>query len=474
MSVRPKFTVGRFGGRHSRIVLHPETAEELEMDRLARTHVIFGTARHHAFMEFDSSLSRREVQLSSNLLEALRIPLFPRYEVVRDGRGVAIGPCVGLLLYRRHQDITRQVLEGTTRYITRREGRVTKRTHLGLRVYTYCYDAIGGAIFLFALDRVDRETRTLEGYCYDPDADRWRAGRYHYPRAMYRRIGLTPEWKNHFLTVMGDTVFNDYFMDKWEMFEWLRDDPDVSDLLPETRLYEGVADLVTMVARHGGAFLKPVAGMGGGRAIRVRERGKVLSISFSRDGEPVEHTFLPQDPALAGALDQFMSQRAFLVQQPLQLVTWEARVVDFRVLMQKDDAARWFCQGIVVRAGPRRSVVSNISSGGEAFTLQELFGDRLGWELKEVFQLSERLKATAVRVGHALDRLGLNYGTAGVDLGLDSSGRLWLIELNVRDPDATIALDVEDTSLYFSVKQTLLLYAKALAGFGVPSTPARW
>ncbi|HHW48361.1 MAG TPA: hypothetical protein GXX14_07065 [Clostridiaceae bacterium] len=61
--------------------------------------------------------------------------------------------------------------------------------------------------------------------------------------------------------------------------------------------------------------------------------------------------------------------------------------------------------------------------------------------------------------------LGVNCGNFGVDIGIDREGHLWLIEVNNRDPDPSIALDIHDKPLYYSLKTGILYYAKSLAGF---------
>jgi len=64
-----------------------------------------------------------------------------------------------------------------------------------------------------------------------------------------------------------------------------------------------------------------------------------------------------------------------------------------------------------------------------------------------------------------LDEYGLNCGTLGLDIGVDLEEKIWLIEINNRDPDPSIALNVHDLQLYYELKTGPLFYAKFLAGF---------
>ena len=73
--------------------------------------------------------------------------------------------------------------------------------------------------------------------------------------------------------------------------------------------------------------------------------------------------------------------------------------------------------------------------------------------------------AFAINVCNTLDKYGINCGTLGLDIGMDPQWNLWLIEINNRDPDPRIAMDIHDVQLYYTLKTGPLFYAKLLAGF---------
>ena len=57
---------------------------------------------------------------------------------------------------------------------------------------------------------MDSANHLIDGYCYNPKTDTWQRGIFPYPLSIYNRSSLDEEWKNHFLSVIGDTVFNNY------------------------------------------------------------------------------------------------------------------------------------------------------------------------------------------------------------------------------------------------------------------------
>ena len=75
----------------------------------------------------------------------------------------------------------------------------------------------------------------------------------------------------------------------------------------------------------------------------------------------------------------------------------------------------------------------------------------------------EKLALTCCQV---LESKGLHLGYIGIDIGIDENHHLWVIEINNRNPDMTIALDANDFQLYYKTKSAPFHYAKWLACFG--------
>jgi len=76
------------------------------------------------------------------------------------------------------------------------------------------------------------------------------------------------------------------------------------------------------------------------------------------------------------------------------------------------------------------------------------------------------MEEIALDVGECLDKSGRFYGNLGVDLALDTDGHIWIIEVNNRNPNHTIAIDAKNRPLFYKARLDSMLYAKFLAGFG--------
>jgi hypothetical protein len=289
-------------------------------------------------------------------------------------------------------------------------------------------------------------------------------GIFPYPKAIYRTIGLSPKWKGHFLSVIGDKLFNSRFFGKWEMYQWFSKEPQLNQNIPYTVLYHSPASVFDMLERFPIIYIKPVLGLQGRRIVRVSLKNKQYFFEFRENG--TNRIVTLDDTGKTGEyISNRFSQGRYLVQQAVDLIEYKGRLIDFRCVAQKDQSNEWQCKAIIGRCGVKDSIVSNISSGGAAYTAEKILRKVNAASKEEIDGLKKRIEAFAITVCKKLDQYGINCGTLGLDIGLDREGRLWLIEINNRDPDPGIALDIHDLQLYYILKTGPLFYAKFLAGF---------
>ncbi|MDR3552719.1 MAG: YheC/YheD family protein, partial [Clostridia bacterium] len=367
------------------------------------------------------------------------LPQYPEYELKADRGSILIGPCIGLLMSRSDKSLTSKRLEKLT-------------------VYAREYASLHGAVVVFALDKVDTAERLVHGYCYDPSSRRFEKGTFPYPSAIYRTVGLSRKWRNHFLSALGDRIFNGHYFNKWDLYRWLSKDPSVAPHLPETMRYASAGATLDAAQHLGKVFIKPVSGLGGRRIARLSWQGDAFMLEYREDCGNRLLTFESRADA-ADALQKRFSAGKFLIQQGVELLDYQGGIFDFRCIMQKDQTGRWVCKSIIGRRGRKGSIVSNITSGGHAFSIEDLT------PAAAALDLPVRIEALALKVCQALDSCGIHCGILGVDIGADTQGRLWLFEANNRDPDPSIALDIHEVKVYYALKTGPLFYAKALAGF---------
>lgn len=443
--IRTKFAIVPDMTSSVLVTMNPADARLLGADRLKKTMLRFGQGCAEVQLALCPEAARGELVLAHAVIDRLKLPLVPHYELRVSGGQLLLGPYIGILAARTQEKLSKTVAS--------------------LSNYLYNYDRLGGAVIAFALEGVSPDRQSISGYLYHPESGRWTEGIFPYPAAVFQRINAGRHWRVHFQSVLGNRVFNSYVFNKWEMYRWLSGVPGIKEHLPETELYRNGKGLLRFLAIHGKAYLKPVWGSQGSGIIEAVRYGNTSMLRFAAGGQLRE---LCCDSAgeLTAALKAVTVPGRYLVQQGVELLRLEQRIVDFRLILVKDSAGIWRDMGFVGRCSQPLGIVSNVSSGGQAEPGEKMLAAALPAEPAEAIYYHNRMAAVAVAAASAVEQTGVHLGNLGIDLAIDTKGHIWLIEINNRDPNHTIALDAGDRQLFYQIKEANMLYAKHLAGFG--------
>lgn len=431
--------------------INSETARLLGLDKKRRGLLRFGSRACKIEMMISEKLASDELQVANKVIEYLHLPLSPRYEIRVNGNEMILGPFIGILSEKKEENITPHQLKVMLKYL-------------------HYYNQVNGAIIAFSLEGMNREEQLIKGYCYDPVENEWKAGTYPYPTAIFRRTAVSKKWMKYLVSVFGDKIFNSDYFNKWEMYEWLEVYPQISKHLPQTILYKRTEDIHAFLQQYGKAYIKPLASRMGIGVMQVSTSGNKYVLKFRDKNEGPEKgksrtmEFFETDQ-LDAFFKSYLDQDKYIIQQPIDILKHNDSVIDFRLIMQRNEFGNWFFVGMVARFGVKGSVVSNISTGGKAMRGEEALKNILSLSEKDVFVLKNEMIQLGMIICERLGECGINCGDLGVDLALDAAGHVWLIEVNNRFPDPTIALDIDDKEMYYAAKTAPMLYAKKLAGF---------
>lgn len=441
VNVRPYET-----NKNSILIINECLAERLNLTKKKRAIVSFGAERRFVDVHITDKLDDADIYLSNGVIQELHLPHYTIFEVTIKGNEIILGPCVGILVSHKYEDITKRRL---------------KQIYMSNDAYA----KIHGAIIAFSLDKVDKSNRLIEGYCYNPQKRSWEVGTFPYPLSIYRKIGLNNEWENHFLSAIGDAVFNNYSFGKWDMYKWFSQEEGIAPSLPETRIYRHKQSIINMLDEYGVVYVKPVWGMKGYGVIRVSKEAENVIFKYRVDDTNKE-IVADYSEKLQEVLEELFIPGDHIIQQGMDLISHDGGIVDFRCVMQKNESGKWICNGMIARMGAEESVVSNISSGGSAMPAEDLINEALKMSESEKKALKDNMISLCSKVCKTLDEYGFNFGTLGLDLGLDKDMNIWIIEINNRKPHPAIALRGGDVPAFYTILAEPLHYAKGLAGFG--------
>ncbi|TVX92319.1 YheC/YheD family protein [Paenibacillus agilis] len=259
------------------------------------------------------------------------------------------------------------------------------------------------------------------------------------------------------------SIFNEKFLDKTEVFDALKHDQNVAKYLPESYLLKSFNTLKTMCSRHPQVFLKPARGSLGKGIVRISrsEDNSFYAMYSTVNGTRKQH--FPSLLKLFSSLTGKMKTNRYQIQQGLQLMENEGRPVDFRALVQKNAANEWSITSIVARTAGTQHFVSNLARGGTLSTVKDaVTKSNLAPNSRTDVYL--RLKNASLEIAQGIDmHIPAHFGELGIDLAVDTSGKVWLIEVNSK-PSKNDNTPLQENKIRPSVRK-VVEYARYLSGF---------
>ncbi|MZP28570.1 hypothetical protein GTO91_02370 [Heliobacterium undosum] len=329
---------------------------------------------------------------------------------------------------------------------------------------------LGVIAVVFSPQDIDWGERTVTGVILV--GDEWRKKTFPIPRVVYNRIPSRkvenlPEvidCKNHLLEIPGLILFNPRYLDKWETHRLLQQHVAVRSLLPETRLLQKAEDIWPLLKEHRVVYIKPIHGTQGYGIYRIGlhpsggyswigcQSAVTLGLAYTRN-------------AIEAKIKRLLERTAYVAQQGLRLALIEGAPFDIRLLAQKDGRGKWGITKAFGRIAPPGKFTSNLSQGGKAMGILN--------SLKAASLPPKRKRSTILRElqrwGGALPRIleesaGFTLGELGLDMAIDRSGKVWLLEINAK-PFKRLDEGEGDPRLVRLSLERPVVYGRFLDGF---------
>ncbi|SFE00008.1 YheC/D like ATP-grasp [Paenibacillus catalpae] len=214
-------------------------------------------------------------------------------------------------------------------------------------------------------------------------------------------------------------------------------------------------NFIAFVKKYKSVMLKPINGWGGRGIVRVtleKDQFKVQSNG--------EHTQMMGAPGLRTMIRRALSKERHLMQQWIDIRNKQGIIFDIRALMLKKSEGNWQTTGIAVREAQKGRITSNLKSGGHAYEassyLKKEFGDEKGEALaKSVRELAEYIPGFTERSYRS------RLCELGIDLAVDTQGKLWLLEINIK-PGKLIMRQLYGQKAWEQSLHTHFQYARSL------------
>lgn len=212
--------------------------------------------------------------------------------------------------------------------------------------------------------------------------------------------------------------------------------------LPETHPFKP-SIIASMIKRYPTLFIKPDKGSQGKGIVRLKHRNnRKIQISWNLRHRKV------QKRSVRSALRKILRPKVtYLIQRGIQLAKYKNRLIDIRVYMQKPKS-NWVISGKVVRVGAPGRFVTNFHQGANPETIEKVLGSiykNQPKKMKRTIRYIENISRITARV---LDRNFPGIRQLGIDIALDTNGRIWILEANTTNPAFMTFKNLKDKTMY--------------------------
>lgn len=302
---------------------------------------------------------------------------------------------------------------------------------------------LGAIAYVFTPRGVNWKRRTITGYTWlgTNRGGRWVKGTFPFPNVVYNRVPTRKaerrkrvnDVRRRLLAERDLHLFNPKFLDKWQVYQILRNVEGVREYLPETRPYRRISELVPFLERHKHVYLKLAAGsLGNGTArVDLLDDGKFRWRATRQKGHIASRT-LSGERALSERMRTLGKGRTYLMQQGIPLLRSNGRPFDVRALVQKETNGEWTITGMAARVAGPRQITTHRPRGGSRAKLVPLIRAAFP-EGNRAQRVQEELERVILKAADSFDReTGRSHGELSMDVAIDQEGRPWILELNAK------------------------------------------
>ncbi|MFC4766391.1 YheC/YheD family protein [Effusibacillus consociatus] len=450
-----KVTITSVSSDHSAALFLPKSVcKELEIE--AGAHVIQCGGLSQSVRVMYPMYDKASIcSFSPDVIQSLALMEGSKLYLYKKGEKLQIGPVIGIFAKVNYQN---GEIQGMQAPIFEQLLSIAEEEHM----------------YAYVMAPQDVSSDLLRGYVLQKTngTKRWEYREVPFPDVVYdqiisRKFESRPNVKSskqELIKKLGAAYFNPGFFDKAQVHKWLASEEETKGFLPATIEHQDAKRTAAFIEQYKQIYLKPINGsLGVGiiRLIRLHD-GSFLYQVKGKKGIHVQGT---QKRALdvIRKFERRLRKRPYVVQEGLQLKTYQGRPFDIRVLVQKDHTGKWKRTKMFCRIAQAGDITSNLSTGGDALPVSKMLQE-INLHKDEIKKIQKNIKKLVNMVPAVLEKAsGIQLGEIGLDIGIDARGWVWVIEVNSK-PWKKPFTEQGSMDLVVQSFRRPLLYGKYLAG----------
>jgi len=409
-----QFTLKAINTKSNRIVLH------------------FGQMSKELLLIIDNQLPDYQLVIPQNTFGSIMIPDLP-YDCYFQENNLYLGPVIGFIPQEKFYKDPQQMLMRFAKY-----------------------EEISGLIFLFRPKNINRISKTIEGYYFNPKKKDFIKGLFPFPNVVYNRISLSKKTSKLF-----NPIFNyPNTINKLKFWSLLRNNPDLKAYIPKTMKYTNSKSVLKMIESCNSVYLKPYNKSQGKGIFHLKMDAEgYLLTDGSFNSIPIKNK---------KQLNRVLKKKlkgSYLIQQEIFSIIAEKKI-DFRIYLHKDQQNEWFLSGMESKIAKEGSIISNFINRETMMPGEKALQQYFQLDSEKIEQLKTIIFELSKKAIVEIEKSGYEIGETAIDFIIDEELNIWLLEaqLNFAAEKKLSRSDAEQLVLP-TILPAPFLYAKTLAGF---------
>jgi len=398
----------------SLIVIPKKIMEHYQIINNEILQVQFGTKKVEAQVK---SGKKEEVYLTSSLNEQLLLPFSGNGYLKYTDKTFNIGPLIGIL---------------TTGFTGNLQKPFGERSNFFQFLLTEGLEKTA-YYFIFTPSLINWEEKTINGLFWQKEG--WHLLTVPIPEVVYNRIpNRTIEGSEEvirtklFLKSIGSRLFNPGFFNKWDIFQLLKNYPQVAVYLPETILAPTAADVNELLKEHDLLYLKPIHGSLGLGIYRIFKQNNNIIIENRLNERLIKRSFKQLTNTTFNKIFHNLNLQKYILQQGIKLAKYNNNPYDFRIHLHKNKKNKWNVVAIAGKVAGSDAVTTHIRTGGNIVPTETLLIQSFGEKGNLIIN---DLELAAVQIAEVVEyTIKEDVGELGLDVGVDEDQKIWLFEVN--------------------------------------------